>query len=165
MTHIDNTAVVEFAIGFEHRYQNGILAVFLLAVGIQFGKEIFVLMLGGGLIVLVLHLKHDRDILYPIFGLVPEDEIAFRTLNDLVVFLEIRIGHQRAQQLVKERGTMDLQALAYHLRAHAQFHIFVVRNLVLSRFQPGIHLRLHLRQLLFFLHICLGGLLPNLSDR
>ena len=131
MTHVHDTAVIEFAIRLEHRHQHRIFAAFLTPVSIQFGEEIFVLMLGSRLVVLVLHLKHDRDILHAVFALVAEDEIAFCTLYHLVVFLEISVRHEGAEQLVKERGAMDLQRLTHHLRAHALLEVFVIRHLLL----------------------------------
>ena len=97
-------------------------------------------MLGGGLVVLVLHLKHDRDILHAVFALVAEYEIAFRTLHHLVVFLEISVREERPypRELC---GAMLLQRLAYHLRGQTQLHVLVVRHLFLHRFQLLGHLR------------------------
>ena len=121
-------------------------------------------MLGGCLVVLVLHLEHDGYILHVILALVAEDEIAFRTLHHFVVFLEISVREERPDPS-KLRSAMLLQRLTYHFRGQTQFHVLVVRYLLLHRFQLLGHLRAQRGQLLIFLQILLGRFLPNLRYR
>ena len=111
-------------------------------------------MLRGGVVVLVLHLEHDRHVLDAVFALVAEDEVTFRAANDLVVFLEIGVGHDGSQQLVEERRAMDLERLAHHLRGLTELEVFVVLHLLLRRFELGIEA-----------HVGLGGFLAHLHHR
>ena len=111
----DDTAIIEVILRLEHGYEHSILAVLFLAVLVEFGKEVLILMLGGRLVVLVLHLEHNGDILHSIVGTIAEDEIALGALDDIVVLMKLRIGEQRTdtRELII---AMLLKRFAHHFR-------------------------------------------------
>ena len=127
--NIHDAGVVELAVGLQERHEYGILAAFRGTVGIELIEEVLVLVLGGRLVLLVLHLEHDRDILDAIF-IVAEDEIALAAFGGIVVLFEVGVGEHRTHLAVEYGAAVGLQALADHLGRQARlevleaFHLF-----------------------------------------
>ena len=64
-------------------------------------------MLGGRRIHLVLHLKHDREVLDSIYT-VSEDEVPLCPTRSIIILLEVSSRHHGAKHLAKEVGTVCL---------------------------------------------------------
>ena len=91
VTHVDNTRVIELALGLQQGAEHCILTALLSAIVVELLKEVLVLVLGRGLVVLVFHLEHDRDDLVAARVALAEDKVALGTLGRIVIFLEVRV--------------------------------------------------------------------------
>ena len=92
-------------------------------------KEVLVLVLGRGFIILVFHLEHNRDDLVAARVALTEDEVALGALGCIVIFLEIRIGKRRHAQAIELGLTVLLERLAHHLGGQAHLHVLQALNL------------------------------------
>ncbi len=119
-------------------------------------KEILVLVLGRGLVVLVFHLEHDRDDLVTARIALAEDKIALGALGCIVIFLEVCIGKRRHAQAIELGLAMLFERLAHHLGGQADLHVLKALNLFILVANQVIARALGLRKLEL---VCRLGLL------
>lgn len=106
----DDSCVVRLAVGLQQRDQYGILAAFLVAVLVELHQEVFVLFLGGGFVILVFHLEHDRDDFVAVVILVAENIVAFAAAANAVVFFEVGSREGRSANAIEFDFAVLLQA-------------------------------------------------------
>ena len=74
-------------------------------------------MLGRCGLVLILHLKHDGNVLQAILIIVPEDIIALTSaFGNFIIFFEVGILKADGPHLIEGNLAVLLQRLAHHLR-------------------------------------------------
>ena len=125
VAHVDDTLVVELVFGLEHRHEHRVLAVLLLAIGVEFLQEVLVFVLVSAVIALVFHLEHDGDDLVALVVRLPEHEIALRTIDHVVVLLEVRLWEGGGAHLVELDLAVLLERLAHHLGGKTGLHLLV----------------------------------------
>ena len=96
---------------------------------VEFLKEVLVLVLGRGFVILVFHLEHNRDDLVAARVALTEDEVTLGALGCIVVFLKIRVGKRRHAQAIELGLAVLLERLAHHLGGQAHLHILEALNL------------------------------------
>jgi hypothetical protein len=114
MRHVRD-AGVELRVLFEHRDEHRVLAALVVAVLIELGEEVAVLLLRGGYVGLVLHLEHDRDVLHVVVAEVPEDVVTLRASGCVVVLPERCVGERERAHAVELDLAMLLEGLAEEL--------------------------------------------------
>ena len=115
MGHIHDTRIIVVTVRLQKRYQYCVLAALLPAVLVQLFEEIRILMLGGGSLVFVLHLKHDGDVLQAILIIIPENVIALASaFGYLVVLLKIGILEANGPHLIEGDLAVLLQRFPNH---------------------------------------------------
>ena len=129
IAHVHDAGVIELALGLEQGAEHRILAAFLAAIVVEFLKEVLVLVLGRGFVILVFHLEHNRDDLVAARVALPEDEVTLGALGCIVVFLKIRVGKRRHAQAIKLGLAVLLERLAHHLGGQAYLHVLQALNL------------------------------------
>ncbi len=134
---VDDAGIIVFAVGFEHSDEDGIFAIFLATIFVEFFQEVFVFVLRASRFVLVFHFKHNRYNFVPCFVALAENIITFTaaSLRNGVVFLEIGITETGGAKLVELGLAMLLEAFADHLRRKAGFHVFVIGDHVVFVFK------------------------------
>ena len=125
VAHIDDTLVVELVFGLEHRHEHRVLAVFLLAIGVELFQEVLVFVLVRAVVALVFHLEHDGDDLVALVVRLPEHKVALRAVDHVVVLLEVRLREGGGAHLVELDLAVLLERLAHHLGGKAGLHLLV----------------------------------------
>ena len=125
-------AGVQLVVRLEQRHEHGVLAALLAAIGVQLLEVRLVGLSMGGVVGLVLHLKHDGDDLVALLVEVAEDEVALGALHHLVVLLEVGAREGRRAQAVELDLAVLLQRLAEHLRGKARPHVLDALDLPLA---------------------------------
>ena len=123
IAHVHDAGVIELALGLEQGAEHRVLAAFLAAIVVELLKEVLVLVLGRGFIILVFHLEHNRDDLVAARIALTEDEITLGALGCIVVFLKIRVGKRRHAQAIELGLAVLLERLAHHLGGQANLHV------------------------------------------
>ena len=133
--HIDDAAVVEFAVAFQQRDEHGVFAVFFAAVFVQLFEKVFVFLFGGGFVVFVFHFKHDGDDFVACAVLLAEDVVAFAAAGGIVVFAELGLRERHGADAVELGFAMGFQAFADHFGGLAGFEVFVERDFFVFLFE------------------------------
>ena len=94
-------------------------------------------MLSGRLVHLILHLKHDGDILHAVLE-IPEDEVALAAERSIVVLLEVSVREHGPHLSVEHVAAVRLEGFADHLGGHPGFQVLVVVDLLLRYLQLGL---------------------------
>eukprot|EP01022_Parablepharisma_sp_SALTPOND_P009847 TRINITY_DN14066_c0_g1_i1.p1 TRINITY_DN14066_c0_g1~~TRINITY_DN14066_c0_g1_i1.p1 ORF type:complete len:1308 (-),score=476.92 TRINITY_DN14066_c0_g1_i1:655-4578(-) len=138
MRDIDDAAVVELVLRLQQRHQHRVFALLLDAVLIQFLEEVFVLFLGRGLVVLVLHLEHDGDDLGIGLIAIAEDVVALAAAAGIVVLLEIRAREGHGADAVELDLAVLLQGLADHLGGQARLQVLETFDGIIAVLELGL---------------------------
>ena len=137
---IHDTLVIELAVRLQQRDQHRVFAAFLRSVLVELFQKVLVFMLGRGLVHLVLHLKHNGNILRAVGIEIAEDKIALAAAARVVVLFKISVRIGAGADAVELDLAVLLQRLAHHLGAHARFQIFIVSDLLILALEQAVPL-------------------------